>query len=423
MLTLQQIKEDPQGIVTRLAVKGFDGAEAIKMVLENDAKRRALQLQNDNLGAELNKKAAEIGKLMKAGEKEGAENAKAAVAKIKEQQKTISDELSETEGKIRDILLSVPNVPCAMVPEGKTAEDNVVEKTGGPMPDLGEDALPHWELAKKYNLIDFDLGVKITGAGFPVYIGKGAKLQRALIQFFLDAASEAGYTEIQPPYVVNEASGYGTGQLPDKEGQMYHCEVDNLYLIPTAEVPVTNIYRDVIIPGDALPKKNCAYSACFRREAGSYGKDVRGLNRLHQFDKVEIVRIEKPENSYAALEEMKDHVQSLLDRLGLPWHILRLCGGDMSFTSSITFDFEVWSGAQKRWLEVSSVSNFETYQANRLKCRYRDEDKKIKLCHTLNGSALALPRIVAALLENNQTPEGIVVPEVLRKYTGFDIIN
>ncbi len=423
MLTLQQIKEDPQGIVTRLAVKGFDGAEAIKMVLENDAKRRALQLQNDNLGAELNKKAAEIGKLMKAGEKEAAENAKAAVAKIKEQQKTISDELSETEGKIRDILLSVPNVPCAMVPEGKTAEDNVVEKTGGPMPDLGEDALPHWELAKKYNLIDFDLGVKITGAGFPVYIGKGAKLQRALIQFFLDAASEAGYTEIQPPYVVNEASGYGTGQLPDKEGQMYHCEVDNLYLIPTAEVPVTNIYRDVIIPGDALPKKNCAYSACFRREAGSYGKDVRGLNRLHQFDKVEIVRIEKPENSYAALEEMKDHVQSLLDRLGLPWHILRLCGGDMSFTSSITFDFEVWSGAQKRWLEVSSVSNFETYQANRLKCRYRDEDKKIKLCHTLNGSALALPRIVAALLENNQTPEGIVVPEVLRKYTGFDIIN
>ena len=423
MLTLQQIKEDPQGIVTRLAVKGFDGAEAIKMVLENDAKRRALQLQNDNLGAELNKKAAEIGKLMKAGEKEAAENAKAAVAKIKEQQKTISDELSETEGKIRDILLSVPNVPCAMVPEGKTAEDNVVEKTGGPMPDLGEDALPHWELAKKYNLIDFDLGVKITGAGFPVYIGKGAKLQRALIQFFLDAASEAGYTEIQPPYVVNEASGYGTGQLPDKEGQMYHCEVDNLYLIPTAEVPVTNLYRDVILNESQLPKKNCAYSACFRREAGSYGKDVRGLNRLHQFDKVEIVRIEKPENSYAALEEMKDHVQSLLDRLGLPWHILRLCGGDMSFTSSITFDFEVWSGAQKRWLEVSSVSNFETYQANRLKCRYRDEDKKIKLCHTLNGSALALPRIVAALLENNQTPEGIVVPEVLRKYTGFDIIN
>ncbi len=318
---------------------------------------------------------------------------------------------------------TIPNTAYEGVPAGTCAADNVVEKTGGPMPELGEDALPHWELAKKYNLIDFDLGVKITGAGFPVYIGKGAKLQRALIQFFLDSASEAGYLEVQPPYVVNEASGYGTGQLPDKEGQMYHCDEDNLYLIPTAEVPVTNIYRDVILPGESLPKKNCAYSACFRREAGSYGKDVRGLNRLHQFDKVEIVRIEKPENSYAALEEMKDHVQSLLDRLGLPWHILRLCGGDMSFTSAITFDFEVWSGAQKRWLEVSSVSNFETYQANRLKCRYRDEDKKIKLCHTLNGSALALPRIMAALLENNQTPEGIRVPECLQKYCGFSIID
>ena len=291
------------------------------------------------------------------------------------------------------------------------------------MPDLHEGAMPHWDLAKKYNLIDFDLGVKITGAGFPVYIGKGAKLQRALIQFFLDSASDAGYLEVQPPYVVNEASGYGTGQLPDKEGQMYHCQLDNLYLIPTAEVPVTNLYRDVIIPGDRLPIKNCAYSACFRREAGSYGKDVRGLNRLHQFDKVEIVRIERPEDSYAALEEMKDHVQGLLDSLGLPWHILRLCGGDMSFTSAITFDFEVWSAAQERWLEVSSVSNFETYQANRLKCRFRGEDKKVQLCHTLNGSALALPRIMAALLENNQTPEGIVVPECLRKYTGFDIID
>ena len=360
---------------------------------------------------------------MKTGAKEEAEKLKATVSSIKEQQKTIADELSATEDRIREILLSVPNVPCAMVPEGKTAADNVVEKTGGPMPELGEDALPHWDLAKKYNLIDFDLGVKITGAGFPVYVGKGAKLQRALIQFFLDSASDAGYLEIQPPYVVNETSGYGTGQLPDKEGQMYHCEVDNLYLIPTAEVPVTNIYRDVILSEDKLPMKNCAYSACFRREAGSYGKDVRGLNRLHQFDKVEIVRIEKPENSYAALEEMKDHVQSLLDRLGLPWHILRLCGGDMSFTSAITFDFEVWSGAQKRWLEVSSVSNFETYQANRLKCRYRGADKKTHLCHTLNGSALALPRIMAALLENNQTPEGIVVPEVLRKYTGFAIID
>ena len=278
-------------------------------------------------------------------------------------------------------------------------------------------------MAKKYNLIDFDLGVKITGAGFPVYMGKGARLQRALIQFFLDRANDAGYLEIEPPYVVNEASAYGTGQLPDKEGQMYHCQLDNLYLIPTAEVPVTNIYRDVILSEEELPKKNCAYSACFRREAGSYGKDVRGLNRLHQFDKVEIVRVERPEDSYAALEDMKDHVQGLLDSLGLPWHILRLCGGDMSFTSAITFDFEVWSGAQQRWLEVSSVSNFETYQANRLKCRYRGADKKTRLCHTLNGSALALPRIMAALLENNQTPEGIVVPECLRKYTGFDIIN
>ena len=310
-----------------------------------------------------------------------------------------------------------------MVPEGRTAEDNVVEKEGGVMPALGEDALPHWDLAKKYNLIDFDLGVKITGAGFPVYIGKGARLQRALIQFFLDQAGESGYVEVQPPYVVNEASGYGTGQLPDKEGQMYHCQLDNLYLIPTAEVPVTNIYRDVILTDDKLPVKNCAYSACYRREAGSYGKDVRGLNRLHQFDKVEIVRIEKPENSYAALEEMKDHVQGLLDQLGLPWHILRLCGGDMSFTSAITFDFEVYSAAQKRWLEVSSVSNFETYQTNRLKCRYRGEDKKTRLCHSLNGSALALPRIMAALLENNQTPQGIVVPECLRRYTGFDIID
>ena len=348
---------------------------------------------------------------------------KEAVAAIKENQKTIASQLSATETEIRDLLLTVPNVPCAMVPEGTCAADNVVEKTGGPMPDLGPDALPHWELAKKYNLIDFDLGVKITGAGFPVYIGKGAKLQRALIQFFLDEAGKAGYTEIQPPYVVNEASGYGTGQLPDKEGQMYYVNEDNLYLIPTAEVPVTNIYRDVIIPAENLPKKNCAYSACFRREAGSYGKDVRGLNRLHQFDKVEIVRIERPEDSYAALEEMKDHVQHLLEELGLPWHILRLCGGDMSFTSAITFDFEVFSAAQKRWLEVSSVSNFETYQANRLKCRYRAEDKKTRLCHTLNGSALALPRIMAALLENNQTPEGILVPECLHKYTGFTIIN
>jgi len=423
MLTIQQIKENPQLVIERLAVKGFDGKEAIESVLAADDRRRALQLNNDNLAAQLKQLAASIGALMKQGKKAEAEEAKATVASLKEQQKAVADELAATETSIRDILLSVPNVPCAAVPAGTSAADNVVEKTGGPMPELGEDALPHWELAKKYNLIDFDLGVKITGAGFPVYVGKGARLQRALIQFFLDRAGAAGYLEIQPPYVVNEASGYGTGQLPDKEGQMYHCDLDNLYLIPTAEVPVTNLYRDVIIPAEKLPIKNTAYSACFRREAGSYGKDVRGLNRLHQFDKVEIVRIERPENSYAALEEMKDHVQSLLDELGLPWHILRLCGGDMSFTSAITFDFEVWSGAQKRWLEVSSVSNFETYQANRLHCRYRGEDKKIRLCHTLNGSALALPRIVAALLENNQTPEGIVVPECLRPYTGFDIIN
>ncbi len=423
MLTLQQIKSNPAEVVERLAIKGFDGKEPINRVLALDEQRRQLQLDNDNKAAELNRIAASIGALMKQGKREEAEEAKKEVAALKEAQREIANKLAETEQEQHELLVTIPNLPCPMVPKGTSAADNVVEKTGGPMPDLPEDALPHWDLAKKYNLIDFDLGVKITGAGFPVYIGKGARLQRALIQFFLDQANEAGYTEIEPPYVVNEASAYGTGQLPDKEAQMYHCELDNLYLIPTAEVPVTNIYRDVIIPEDALPKKNCAYSACFRREDGSYGKDVRGLNRLHQFDKVEIVRIERPEDSYAALEEMKDHVQGLLEKLGLPWHILRLCGGDMSFTSAITFDFEVWSAAQKRWLEVSSVSNFETYQANRLKCRYRGADKKTRLCHTLNGSALALPRIVAALLENNQTPEGIVVPECLRKYTGFDIIN
>ena len=423
MLTLQQIKQDPQDIIRRLAVKGFDGTEPINRILELDAERRRLQLENDNAAAQLKKHAQAIGALMKSGDRAAAEAKKAEVATLKESQKATSDALAAAEKDIRDILLNVPNVPCAMVPEGTSAADNVVEKTGGPMPDLPEDALPHWELAKKYNIIDFDLGVKITGAGFPVYLGKGARLQRALIQFFLDSASEAGYLEVEPPFVVNEASGYGTGQLPDKEAQMYYAPLDGLYLIPTAEVPVTNLYRDVIIPADRLPIKNCAYSACWRREAGSYGKDVRGLNRLHQFDKVEIVRIERPEDSYAALEQMKDHVQGLLEKLGLPWHILRLCGGDMSFTSAITFDFEVFSAAQKRWLEVSSVSNFETYQANRLKCRYRDADKKIHLCHTLNGSALALPRIMAALLENNQTPNGIVVPECLRRYTGFDIID
>ena len=423
MLTLQLINQDPEAVIARLAVKHFDGREPIMRVVELDKERRAAQKQRDDNAAQLNKMAASIGALMKQGQRDEAEQIKAEVAALKSTNKEIDDRLTAAEQEITDILLSVPNVPYAGVPEGRTAEDNVVERTGGPMPDLPEDALPHWDLARKYNLIDFDLGVKITGAGFPVYIGKGARLQRGLIQFFLDEAGKSGYTEVQPPYVVNEASGLGTGQLPDKEGQMYHCQVDNFYLIPTAEVPVTNLYRDVIIPAGELPKKNCAYSACFRREAGSYGKDVRGLNRLHQFDKVEIVRIERPEDSYAALEEMKDHVQGLLEKLELPWHILRLCGGDMSFTSAITFDFEVWSAAQKRWLEVSSVSNFETYQANRLKCRYRGEDKKTHLCHTLNGSALALPRIVAALLENNQTPQGIRIPKALQSYTGFDIID
>ncbi len=423
MLTLQQIKADPKFIVERLAVKGFDGEKPIARVIALDELRRELQQKNDTAAAELNRMAATIGKAMKEGRKDDAEKAKEGVAILKEEQKALSEELNRVLSEIETELLNIPNIPYEGVPAGTSAADNIVEKTGGPMPDLPEDALPHWDLAKKYNLIDFDLGVKITGAGFPVYIGKGARLQRALIQFFLDEANKAGYLEVQPPYVVNEASGYGTGQLPDKEGQMYLVNLDKLYLIPTAEVPVTNLYRDVIIPGDKLPIRNCAYSACFRREAGSYGKDVRGLNRLHQFDKVEIVRIEKPENSYAALEEMKDHVQGLLEKLGLPWHILRLCGGDMSFTSAITFDFEVWSAAQKRWLEVSSVSNFETYQANRLKCRYKGADKKMHLCHTLNGSALALPRIMAALLENNQTPEGIVIPECLRKYCGFDIID
>ncbi|MDE7345780.1 MAG: serine--tRNA ligase [Muribaculaceae bacterium] len=423
MLLLSTIKADPEFVISRLSVKGFDGRAVITEILEIDAERRRLQQKTETDAAQLNKLAKSIGALMKEGKKDEAEQAKAEVARIKGETAGLQDRLAECEQKMTQLLLTVPNLPYEGVPEGKSAEDNVVEKTGGVIPDLPEDALPHWDLAKKYNIIDFELGVKVTGAGFPFYIGKGARLQRALQQFFLDEAWKAGYIEVEPPFVVNEASGYGTGQLPDKEGQMYHVQLDNLYLIPTAEVPVTNIYRDVIIPEAELPKKNCAYSPCWRREAGSYGKDVRGLNRLHQFDKVEIVRIEKPEDSYAALEEMKDHVQGLLEKLGLPWHILRLCGGDMSFTSAITFDFEVFSAAQKRWLEVSSVSNFETYQANRLKCRYRGADKKIHLCHTLNGSALALPRIVAALLENNQTPEGIIVPECLRKYTGFDIID
>lgn len=423
MLTLKTISENPELVIKKLAKKHFDGKEIIEKVLEIDQTRKRTQTSLDSCLSESNNLSKHIGQLMKEGNKAEAEIAKNRVAEIKGQSKVLEDRLRQAEQDLQELLVLIPNLPSDEVPEGRVAEDNVVEKTGGIIPELGEDALPHWDLAKKYDLIDFELGVKITGAGFPVYKGKGARLQRALINYFLDKARESGYLEVQPPYVVNAASGYGTGQLPDKEGQMYHATLDDLYLIPTAEVPVTNIYRDVILEEKDLPIMNTAYSACFRREAGSYGKDVRGLNRLHQFDKVEIVRIDKPEHSYDSLKEMVAHVQSLVDELELPWRILRLCGGDMSFTSALTFDFEVFSAAQKRWLEVSSVSNFESYQANRLKCRYRDADKKIQLAHTLNGSALALPRIVAALLENNQTDAGIRIPKVLVPYTGFEFIN
>ncbi|HHT21994.1 MAG TPA: serine--tRNA ligase [Bacteroidales bacterium] len=423
MLTLKYITENTQEVITRLAKKHFDGAEIINEIVELDERRKTTQTAADNLAAELNTISKEIGILFQQGKKEEANAAREKTATIKEDLSKLSTEREEIEQRLNDLLVQVPNVPHDSVPEGKHAEDNTIERSGGEIPKLHKDAVPHWELAKKYDLIDFELGVKITGAGFPVYKGKGARLQRALINFFLDNARDAGYLEVQPPYVVNAASGYGTGQLPDKEGQMYHAQLDDLYLIPTAEVPVTNIYRDVILNEEDLPIKNTAYSACFRREAGSYGKDVRGLNRLHQFDKVEIVRIDTPENSYNSLKEMVDYVQTLVEKLELPWRILRLCGGDMSFTSALTFDFEVFSAAQERWLEVSSVSNFESYQANRLKCRYRTENKKTELCHTLNGSALALPRIVAALLENNQTPEGIRIPKALVEYTGFEWIK
>ena len=423
MLTLKYITENTEDVIKRLAKKHFDGAEIIARVVELDRTRKATQAQVDAKSAEMNTLSKQIGMLFQQGKQAEAGEAKAKTTVLKDEIKSLNDRLGEAEKTLQELLVLIPNLPHESVPEGLHAEDNVVEKMGGHMPDLPADALPHWELAKKYDLIDFELGVKITGAGFPVYKGKGARLQRALIAFFLDNAREAGYLEVQPPYVVNAASGYGTGQLPDKEGQMYHCNEDDLYLIPTAEVPVTNLYRDVILNESDLPVKNAAYSACFRREAGSYGKDVRGLNRLHQFDKVEIVRIDKPEHSYQSLQEMVDYVQTLVDKLELPWRILRLCGGDMSFTSALTFDFEVFSAAQKRWLEVSSVSNFKSYQANRLKCRYRNADKKIQLCHTLNGSALALPRIVAALLENNQTPEGIRIPKALVPYTGFELID
>ena len=423
MLTLKTISENPELVVKKLAKKHFDGKEIIEKVLDIDQTRKKTQTTLDASLAESNSLSKHIGQLMKEGKKAEAEAAKNRVSELKGENKILEDALRQAEQDLQDLLVLIPNLPADEVPEGRTPEDNVVERTGGTIPDLGEDALPHWDLAKKYDLIDFELGVKISGAGFPVYKGKGARLQRALSNYFLDKAREAGYLEVQPPYVVNAASGYGTGQLPDKEGQMYHATLDDLYLIPTAEVPVTNIYRDVILEERDFPVMNTAYSACFRREAGSYGKDVRGLNRLHQFDKVEIVRIDKPEHSYQSLKEMVAHVQSLVEELGLPWRILRLCGGDMSFTSALTFDFEVFSAAQQRWLEVSSVSNFESYQANRLKCRYRDADKKIQLVHTLNGSALALPRIVAALLENNQTAEGIRIPDALVPYTGFEFIN
>ena len=425
MLTLKLISEETERVIKGLEKKHFNGArEAIDKVLEYDKIRRDAQQKSDATKQQANQLAKKIGQLMKAGDKEAAEQAKNEVANLKAECKAIEEIMEKAQDDLTQLLCQIPNIPNDDVPEGKDASDNVVVKEGGEMPNLPEDAMCHWDLCKKYNLIDFDLGVKVTGAGFPFYIGKMARFQRALEAFFLEEARKSGYLEVQPPFVVNQASGYGTGQLPDKEGQMYHANLDDLYLIPTAEVPVTNIFRDVILDEKDLPIKRCAYSACFRREAGSYGKDVRGLNRLHQFDKVEIVRIDKPEHSYESLKEMLVHVEGLLKKLELPYHILRLCGGDMSFTSSICYDFEVWSAAQKRWLEVSSVSNFESYQANRLKCRYRHtDDKKIELCHTLNGSALALPRIVAAILENNQTPEGIRVPKCLVPYCGFEMLD
>ena len=439
MLTLKLINEETEKVIKGLEKKHFTGAkEAIDNVLAVDKKRRESQFEVDKLKAEANQAAKQIGMLVKQGLKEEVEAAKAKVAELKQQTKTLEDSMAAAEQELTTLLCQIPNIPYDEVPEGTCAEDNWVVKSNLKECVVGKDTvgnwdanpvvesakLPHWELAKKYNLIDFDLGVKITGAGFPVYIGLGARLQRALINFFLDEARKSGYTEIMPPTVVNQASGYGTGQLPDKEGQMYHCEVDDLYLIPTAEVPVTNIYRDVILDEKQLPVKNCAYTQCFRREAGSYGKDVRGLNRLHEFSKIEIVRIDTPEHSAESHKEMLDHVEGLLKKLELPYRILRLCGGDQSFTSAICYDFEVYSEAQKRWLEVSSVSNFDTYQANRLKCRYRNaETKKTELCHTLNGSALALPRIVASILENFQTEDGIRVPKALVPYMGVEIIR
>ena len=423
MLTLKTLRDNPQMVVAKLAKKNFDASAIVAEIIELDTLRRSLQTESDALKSSQNQIAARIGMLMRQGLKDEAEQAKAEVAGIKEKYNDMIARLDQAEKEMNAKIVLLPNLPCDLVPEGKGAEDNLVVKMGGPEVNLPENALPHWELAKKYDIIDFDLGVKITGAGFPVYKGKGAKLQRALINFFLDCNSAAGYQETEPPVVVNAASGFGTGQLPDKEAQMYYCGLDDFYLVPTAEVPLTNIYRDVILQSAELPQKITAYTPCFRREAGSYGKDVRGLNRLHQFDKVEIVRIERPEDSYAALDQMVAHVEGIVNKLGLKYRILRLCGGDMSFTSAITYDFELWSAAQGRWLEISSVSNFDSFQANRLHLRYKDEAGKTTLCHTLNGSSLALPRVVAALLEDNQTEKGIVIPEVLRPYTGFDIID
>ena len=423
MLTLKLLRENPEFVIERLQVKHFEAKEIVYQILDMDRQRRAAQTELDACLAQQKAKSAEIGALMKQGQRDAAEAAKKAVAELKEKSKALEEKMAEAEKKQQELVVLLPNLPCALVPEGRTAEDNLVVKMGGPEPHLPENALPHWELVKNLDIIDFDLGVKLTGAGFPVYKGKGAKIQRALISWFLEKNTDAGYLEYQPPYMVNADSGFGTGQLPDKEGQMYYAPLDGFYMIPTAEVPVTNIYRDVILKPEDFPVKMTAYTPCWRREAGSYGKDVRGLNRLHQFDKVEIVRLELPENSYAALDEMVAHVETLVQGLGLPYRILRLCGGDMSFTSAITYDFEVFSAAQQRWLEVSSVSNFESYQANRLKLRYKDENGKTQLAHTLNGSSLALPRILATIIENYQTADGhIVVPEVLRKYTGFDLI-
>ena len=423
MLQLNTIREEKDRVLSGLKKRNFKELHLIDNIIALDEKRRATQLSLDETLAKSNNLSKEIGSLFKAGETDKANALKEQTATLKEDIKTLTDTLNTTVEQLNNLLYRVPNIPNELVPEGTSEADNVVVFEAGEIPNLGKDALPHWELAKKYDLIDFELGVKLTGAGFPVYKGKGAKLQRALITYFLDKNTEAGYNEFQVPHVVNEASGYGTGQLPDKEGQMYHIGVDNLYLIPTAEVPVTNIFRDTLLNESDLPICCTAYTPCFRREAGSYGAHVRGLNRLHQFDKVEIVRIEHPDNSYKALEGMIEHVKGILNELKLPYHILRLCGGDLGFTSAITYDFEVYSTAQEKWLEISSVSNFETFQANRLKLRFKDSDGKNRLAHTLNGSSLALPRVLAGILENYQTPEGIVVPEVLRKYTGFDIIN